>query len=91
MWSHRVMKENPKKRLRVPPNSATKEERGNISSSFSTIREALKNWLLRTKSSIGAPPPPSDVPMGGLPGVTFMTPEVTFCGKGLLFKAKKGF
>jgi len=50
------MKENPKKRPRVPPNSATKDERGNINSSFSTIREALKNWLLRTKSSNGAPP-----------------------------------
>ena len=34
--SHRVMKEKPKKRPRVPPNSATNEERGKISSSVLT-------------------------------------------------------
>ena len=31
------MKEKPRKRLRVPPNSATREERGKMSSSTSTL------------------------------------------------------
>ena len=35
--SQREMNENPRKRLRVPPNSATRDEMGKISSSISTL------------------------------------------------------
>ena len=43
--SQREMNENPRKRLRVPPNSATRDEIGKISSSVATLAQREnKNW-----------------------------------------------
>ena len=48
--SQREMNENPRKRLRVPPNSATRDEMGKISSSISilvsleTAQRENKKW-----------------------------------------------
>ena len=59
--SQREMKENPRKRLRVPPNSATKEETGKISSSVSTLvsletaQSENKKWSDSKADGYGSP------------------------------------